>query len=240
MTLPAAARQLAPAALAALLAGCSAVDRAPGRPTFEVLVSRTPDPAATVRAGELEPMGAGRQRWQRTDATEPFEVRTEPVGEGVTRTDPRGTRTLRVTPDGSVGLVSQRDAADGAMTIFDPPLPLAPPALHAGEEPAASARITTERAGTRADDGGHANRTVRIAAVERIRTPLGEFDAVRVDAVFAMKMAFASLRRETSTWIRPGDGPVAVRSDERILVMGIVPRNTAETRVRLPGGGGAP
>ena len=59
-------------------------------------------------------------------------------------------------------------------------------------------------------------------------------EAVRVDAALTMKVPFASLRRETSTWVRPGTGPVAVRSDERVLVMGIVPRNRSETRVRLP------
>ncbi len=229
-----------PTALAAALAGCSSPGAAAGRPMLEVLVSRAPDPGTAVRGSELEPVAEGRERWQLVDAPAGFEVRTEAAGDGIIRTDPRGTRALRAGADGSVSLVSQHDAADDSMTIFEPPLVLAPASLRTGEEPAADARVTTDRSGTRKDDAGSATRTVRVAAIERIRTPLGEFDAVRVDAVFSMKVPFASMRRETSTWVRPGDGPVAVRSDERILVMGIVPRNTAETRVRLPGGGGAP
>jgi hypothetical protein len=142
--------------------------------------------------------------------------------------------------DGAVSLERQRDATDGAVLVFTSPLLLAPARLAPGEEPASTSGIVTEREKARDNDGGRAQRTMRIASVDRLRTPLGEFEAVRVDATLAMKVPFASLRRETSTWVRPGIGPVAVRSDERVLVMGVVPRNRTETRVRLPEGGGAP
>ena len=233
-----AAARLAAAAAATALSACAGSGTS--APEFTVLASRAPDAATALEAAELEPSRAGSARWQRTDARESFEVRTGREGNAVVRTEPRATRELAVAADGTVVLVAQRDAADGARTVFEPPMAIAPALLRAGEEPTASSAVSTERPGVKRDEAGDAHRSVRIASLDRVRTPLGEFDAVRVDAVFSMKVPFASMRRETSTWVRPGDGPVAVRSDERILVMGIVPRNTAETRVRLPGGGGAP
>ena len=234
--------RLAPiATLLLAAAGCAGTGgAAAARPEFTVVSSRSPGPDVVLEAAAVEPARPGTERWQRTDRDAGFEVRTSVEGAAMTRTDPRGTRLIERTADGALALREQRDAADGSATAFGPPLTLAPATLRAGEEPAFAARITAVRAGLASDDGGSARRTVRIASVDRVRTPLGEFDAVRVDAVLDMKLPFASMRRETSTWVRPGDGPVAVRSDERILVMGIVPRNTAETRVRLPGGGGAP
>jgi hypothetical protein len=152
------------------------------------------------------------------------------------RIDPADERTLRRAADGAVSLVSQRDRSDGAVTAFDPPLELAPAALAAGAERHVESRaVVTRRAGG-SSDGGSATRTVRLAAVDRVRTPLGTFDAPRVDARFELDVPFARLTRQTSTWIRPGDGPVAVRSEERILVMGIVPRQRRSIRVRLPDG----
>jgi hypothetical protein len=232
------------AAAAALVAagGCAMAPGA-GRPapvTLEVLTSRAPDPATALSAAELEPTAPGASPWQVIGTDARFTMRIEALPGGATRTDPAGTRSMEVGPDGSVALRSQADAADGAETAFAPPLMLAPARLRAGEEPAAESRLTTRRAGVGGDDAGSARRTLRIASVDRVRTPLGEFDAIRVDAVLTMKLPFASMTRQSSTWVRAGVGPVAVRSDERILVMGIVPRNTAETRVRLPGGGGAP
>lgn len=212
----------------------------PARPAFEVLSSRAPSAGDALAAGELEPLEAGSARWQRIEGGEPFEVVTEGTAPRFTRTDPVATRTLARGEDGSVTLERQRDAADGAVLVFTAPLVLAPARIAPGEEPSCASGVITERDAARDNDGGRAQRSMRIASVDRVRTPLGEFEAVRVDATLSMKVPFASLRRESSTWVRRGTGPVAVRSDERVLVMGVVPRNRSETRVRLAAPGAAP
>lgn len=234
------------AAAALLLGACAARQdplapaAAPAGPAFEVLSSRAPAAADALRADELEPLVPGTVRWQRTGGGAPFEVVTEGAAPRFTRTDPVASRTLVRGEDGAVTLERQRDASDGAVLAFTAPLVLAPARLAPGEEPSCASGVITERDAARDNDGGRAQRSMRIASVDRVRTPLGEFDAVRVDATLSMKVPFASLRRESSTWVRRGDGPVAVRSDERVLVMGVVPRNRTETRVRLAAPGGAP
>jgi hypothetical protein len=224
-------------AAALTLAGCDTTPAASTPPaTFEVLGSAAPGAELAIDATMLEPMTPGVARWQVVGAGE-LAVTTEATADGATRTEPRAVRTLSRAPDGAVLLDSQTDVADGSTTRFDPPVVLAPGVLRTGEEPACGSAVITERGELR-DRDGSAQRSLRIAATDRVRTPLGEFEAIRVDSVFAMKMKYASLRRETSTWVRPGVGPVAVRSEERILVMGVVPRKTSETRVLLPGTGG--
>ena len=221
--------------------GCVAAERAQPvepRDPFEVLSTADAPSGTTVAAAELEPAAVGAATWEDVDTGARFEVRTEAaaVPACTVRIDPADERTLRRAADGAVSLVSQRDRSDGAVTAFDPPLELAPAALAAGAERHAESRaVVTRRAGG-SSDGGSATRTVRLAAVDRVRTPLGTFDAPRVDARFELDVPFARLTRQTSTWIRPGDGPVAVRSEERILVMGIVPRQRRSIRVRLPDG----
>ena len=232
---------LAAAALgaAAPLAGCeSAPVVAPPRAAFEVIGSSPATADLSVDAATLEPVVAGTSRWQVVGGGE-VAVTTATTPDGATRTEPRSVRTLGRAADGGVLLEAQTDAADGSTTRFDPPIVLAPGVLRAGEEPASGAAVITER-GEMRDREGSAQRSLRIAAIDRVRTPLGEFDAIRVDSVFSMKMKYASLRRESSTWVRAGTGPVAVRSEERILVMGVVPRRTSETRVLLPSAGGVP
>jgi hypothetical protein len=212
---------------------------APARASFEVLSSREPSPGAALGAADCEPLAARSERWATVDATKAptfVDVTYEQDGERVVRRDAAGTRVLVRTAEGSVALAEQTDASDGSTVRFTPPLLLAPARLAAGDRPAAESQADTSKAGAADRDPGRAQRSMHLAAAERVRTPLGEFDALRVDATFTMKVPFASMRRETSTWVVPGRGPVATRSDERILVMGIVPRNRAETRVLIPGG----
>jgi hypothetical protein len=221
--------------------GCVAAERvqpAEQHDPFEVLSTADAPSGTAVAAAELEPVAVGTAAWEDVDTGARFEIRTEagPEPASAVRIDAADERTLWRAADGAVSMVSQRDRADGAVTSFDPPLELAPATLAAGIEHRAESRAAVTRRGGGSSDGGRATRTARLAAVDRVRTPLGTFDAPRVDVRFELDVPFARLTRQTSTWVRPGDGPVAVRSEERILVMGIVPRERRSIRVRLPEG----
>lgn len=219
-------------------AGAGPAGAAPERaPAFTLLSSRPVPPGTTLRAEELEPLAERTARWSGAEGGDGFEIRTWATEDGTRRADPRGERSMARAADGSIALRWQRDAGDGSGTAFEPPLLLAPAELRDGERASGRSSVRTMRAGVPEHDDGSALREVRIASLDRVRTPLGEFDAFRVDAVLTMKVPFASMRRETSTWVRAGEGPVAVRSEERILVMGVVPRNSSELRVLLPRGG---
>lgn len=229
------------AGVAALAAGCASaerVERAEPRDPFEVLSTADAPEGTVVTAADLEPTAKGLTTWEDVTTGVRFEIRTDaaPDAARAVRTDPADERTLSRAADGAVSMVSQRDRSDGAVTAFDPPLELAPATLAAGAEHRAESRAEVTRRAGGSSDRGRATRTARLAAVDRIRTPLGTFDAPRVDVRFELEVPFASLTRQTSTWIRPGAGPVAVRSEERILVMRVMPRERRSIRVRVPDG----
>ena len=244
-SITAACTAIACAAIASLLGACASAEAVtavpPGTPAFEVL-RQSPAPAdATVRSQDAEPLAEGTSHW----ATLPERAggrpavhaeRTERTPDGRwTRTADDGVRTLARDAEGTVRLLSQRDTKDGSTTDFRPPLAIAPPELGAAVDFASEATVGVTRGTVAEPDAGKAQRTVRLAGLDRVRTPMGEADALRTETTFTMKVPFASLRRDTTTWVVRGTGPVAVRVDERVLVMGVVPRDRHETRVRLPG-----
>jgi hypothetical protein len=235
---------IAGAAIAALLGACASAEAVqavpPGTPAFEVL-RQAPAPAdAAVRSQDAEPLVEATSYWatlpDRPGARPAFHAeRTERTPDGRwVRTAEDGVRTLGQDIDGTVRLLSQRDAKDGATTEFRPPLAIAPPELGAAADFASEAVVGVTRGTVTEPNAGRAQRSVRLTGLDRVRTPMGEADALRTETTFTMKVPFASLRRDTTTWVVRGTGPVAVRVDERVLVMGVVPRDRHETRVRLP------
>lgn len=211
---------------------------------FTVLSERAPQADAQVPSSNLEPTRATIERWGVVGEVTAFEVRMSVTGnednERWSRSEPAATRVMGRSKAGEVTLVEQTDSSDGSTTRFLQPLVLAPTVLRAGEECTSTSVVVTLRGNAIDNEGGRAQRSMKLASEDRIRTPLGELSALRIDSVFTMKVPFASMRRETSTWIRAGDGPVAIRSVEKILVMGVVPRSRSETRVRLPATGMTP
>jgi hypothetical protein len=211
-----------------------------GEPAFTVLRSGPVPADAEVRATDAEPLATGTVRWAilpegTTGRAATRTERTERAADGRwMRTADEGTRTLAQDADGTVRLVRQQDAKDGSVTEFRPPLAIAPPALGAAADFASDAAVGVTRGAVAEPDAGKAQRTMRLAGLDRVRTPLGEWDALRVETTFTMKVPFASLRRDTVAWVARGRGPIAVRLDERVLVMGIVPRDRHEMRVRMP------
>ncbi len=211
---------------------------------FAVLSERPPQTDAQVLSSNVEPTRATIERWGVVGEATAFEVRMSVTGnednERWTRSEPSATRVMARSKTDEVTLIEQTDSSDGSTTRFLQPLVLAPAVLRAGEECTSTSVVVTVRGDAVDNEGGRAQRSMKLASEDRIRTPLGECNALRIDSVFTMKVPFASMRRETSTWVRAGDGPVAIRSVEKILVMGVVPRNRSETRVRLPATGLTP
>ncbi len=236
------------AAVACALGACAATDAgagaATGNPSFTVLRTGTAPADAALRGTDVEPLSPGSVRWgilpERADARPALHVeRTARTADGRwARTTEDGVRTLAQDADGTVRLVRQTDAKDGSTTEFRPPLAIAPPTLGAVADFASDAAVDVTRGTVAEPNAGKAQRTMRIAGLDRVRTPLGESDALRIETTFTMKVPFASLRRDTTTWVVRGTGPVAARIDERVLVMGVVPRDRHETRVRMPAGAG--
>ncbi len=141
---------------------------------------------------------------------------------------------LRRGNDGELLLVAVEAPNDKAISIFTPPLILAPRQMHMDEIFASSSSMRVDWI----DDGGERDRgvgerTTRIVRAERIRTPLGEFQTMRVETKFEAVLRFAKAQRSTTLWIAAGIGPVAEEWHGRVTVMGIQISNDLGIAIRI-------
>lgn len=141
---------------------------------------------------------------------------------------------LRRGNDGELLLVAVEAPNDKAISIFTPPLVLAPRQMHMDEIFASSSSMRVDWI----DDGGERDRgvgerTTRIVRAERIRTPLGEFQTMRVETKFEAVLRLAKAQRSTTVWIAAGIGPIAEEWRARVTVMGIQVSNDVGTAIRI-------
>lgn len=211
------------------------------RPIVEIRGAAQP---ASIAAEDLALTAVGGTRWQRVDAqwrpltTPPVELVTSTVDEGDAGRRVEGIDDsidfLAFRADGSLQLRRTESVGDDARTTFDPPLLLAPRTLSTdGDfESNASMRVASLTK-QRERDKGSANRTVRVVRGERVRTPIGEWDATVVESVFSATLDMAVVTHRTSVWIVPGVGPVIERWESTVKVLGVpVPRDRG-TAVRI-------
>lgn len=136
--------------------------------------------------------------------------------------------------NGDISLVAVEAPNDQAISIFTPPLILAPRQMHMGEIFASSSSMRVDWMDDRGErDRGIGERTTRIVGAEKVRTPLGEFQTMRVETKFEALLRFAKAQRSTTLWIAAGIGPVAEEWHGRVTVMGIPISNDVGTAVRI-------
>ena len=209
---------------------------------FEIL-STASVPFAVDASDQIAPMGAN-WTWQRVDANgratgDPviatLGVSTELHGGMWMVPMIDGDREfLRRGNDGDLLLVAVEAPNDKAISIFTPALVLAPRQMHMDEIFASSSSMRVDWM----DDGGERDRgvgqrTTRIVRAERIRTPLGEFQTMRVETKFEAVLRFAKAQRSTTVWIAAGIGPVAEEWHGKVTVMGIQISNDVGTAIRI-------
>ncbi len=136
--------------------------------------------------------------------------------------------------NGDISLVAVEAPNDQAISIFTPPLVLAPRQMHIGEIFASSSSMRVDWMDDRGErDRGIGERTTRIVRAENVRTPLGEFQTMRVETKFEALLRFARAQRSTTLWIAAGIGPVAEEWQGKVTVMGIPISNDVGTAVRI-------
>ncbi len=136
--------------------------------------------------------------------------------------------------NGDISLVAVEAPNDQAISIFTPPLVLAPRQMHMNEIFASSSEMRVNWMDDRGErDRGIGERTTRIVRAERIRTPLGEFETMRVETKFEAVLRYAKVQRSTTLWIAADIGPVAEEWRGQVSVLGIPISNDAGTAVRI-------
>jgi hypothetical protein len=191
-------------------------------------------------ASDLLPPAPQSQRWRVADGPDEgagVERMITTGGESGQVEDRWGSRRsylLTLGSDGSLVMPSTISHEDAAVTTFDPPLVLAPPRLVAGApfNSASEMRVVDGGALHRVRQEGRAERSIIVEGVQRVRTPLGDFTALRVRVQFSATLQLATARDVVILYVAPGVGVIAEEREERIRALGFVNRSRRTTMVR--------
>lgn len=213
---------------------------------------RAIDPAfAGVPAGELLPLGATIERWRVVAGDglgREFERHRGPSSEpGAVVSDRWGDeQTYELAPAAEApaqsgglagGIVMPITIAHGdrAVTLFDPPLALAPAVLRFGAPLRSEARMKVVDEGDRSklQHSGRAERTLTLVDKVAIETPMGSFEAFRIRIDFRATLQLATASEVATQYVVPGLGVVAEERIERVNAIGFINRTTKRTIVRI-------
>lgn len=195
----------------------------------------------SIRADDLLPGHDGIERWRSIDgvlAPEGFEIATAPssivAGARATRTADLETAHWVRGPDGSVALDRVDSHPDRTTSLFEPALQLAPASLDAQVDLTATssmravltARPESER------DRGTAHRTLRYDRDERVRW-MGEEARVKVvEIAFTAELGSAKVTRTSQQWVLPGEGVIAERWHETLVILKLFTKESGQFAVR--------
>jgi hypothetical protein len=229
-----------------LVLGCRSAAKherdAPAKPQILVLLEQIPARGA-LAAGDFGLMRAGTPRFVVLDnhgdverTIELTAAMTDRFEAGFSLSEP-GVRTefYREDDQGNIVMTAVHEAKDGAISLFEPPLVVAYRELPAQVKRTSKAamRVMDAQDPTRQREQGRATRSMVYAADQRIRTPLGEFIAKRVEIHFRADLSLAKADERTTLFIVPAPGPgnVAQRSSEEVKVLGAFGRTQQRTLV---------
>ncbi|MBI1304634.1 MAG: hypothetical protein GC172_12750 [Phycisphaera sp.] len=172
---------------------------------------------------------SGERRTVSVVAADDGTLRLEEAGDaGVERS------VLRRRADGGLTLLSVDTPSEDSRSVFEAGLTYAPEELVPGAtvESASPMRVfllSTQRERST----GRAKRSMRIAGTARVDLSGEELEVTVVETEFTARLDAARAERRATLYIVPGEGVVAERWEERIVVMGIFPRTSAETTVTI-------
>jgi len=180
-------------------------------------------PAQTLRV-ELKATPPGSADWRTAQRSE---FRAEKPGgpETLARVD-----SLIRTADGSIAMPRQTNQAENVEVIFDPPLIVLPASLKPGVPFVQSTTMTVHPIDkpTKVRAKGTVKQTITLEGRDRIRTPAGEFDAVKILSVFEADLGSTAVNNRTEQWLAEGAGLVAERRSERTTLVGVRIRSKDE------------
>lgn len=217
-----------------------AIEVAPG---FTII--RTAPAARTISGEDLQTRAGPEITWRMLAASgsgattgESMLMRTlpSPADPAVTLVEEGDAQTLHLTGVGGPMIAMTRTDAhrEGSVSRFEPALLVGRAEIMPGStvEGTASMIVNSMEGAGRERDRGTATRRLQSVSDETIRTPLGELQCTRVEIEFRATLRFAEATVRTTRWIVPGVGPVAEQEHERILVLGLIPRDSTRVMVR--------
>ncbi len=198
-----------------------------------------------VKAEDLVPGHAGEEVWNdvaSSGSPRAFTLVTTPsTRSGATSatlaaTAESGLETMlwSVSADGAVLLHAVDSHPDGATSLFDPPLLLAPIALAAGTEVSVESRMKIVGIANPdwQRDKGVGSRTVRYDHDEQIAWRGVSRRAKVVEVHFVAALGSAKADKTSTLWVVPGEGIVAERWQEKITILKVFTKSSEQFVVR--------
>jgi hypothetical protein len=146
------------------------------------------------------------------------------------------TEYLSRDDDGGIRLHAVHDETEHALTLFEPPLLLAPSLLQPGEpvESEAKMRILDARDRGKQRERGAATRTMTYTHDARLQVGQREVVAAQLEIHFTADLRFADADERTTMFVTRDGGLIVQHSEEKVTILGAFPRTRQRTLVRGP------
>jgi hypothetical protein len=137
-----------------------------------------------------------------------------------------------VTEEGDLAMTAVIEHGENALTVFDPPLTIAPASLAPGESVTATARMRVLGTESRRQrESGTVTQKITYSGDQVVRTTLGRHVARRVTIEFQADLRLADVADNTVLLVVPELGAVIEFRAQNLIVLGVMPRRTERTLV---------
>jgi hypothetical protein len=143
------------------------------------------------------------------------------------------------TAGGGGAITTVETYGEDSRSVFEQPLRFAPARLVAGEShPCGSPMAVTLLSSGKPRASGTARRNLRISGEAEIDLHGERLRATVVEVEFVAELDAATARRVSELFVVEDRGIVAEQWRERLLILGVIPRNSRETLAIEPSKGG--
>jgi len=148
-------------------------------------------------------------------------------------------RFLLEPRDGGWAITTVETYGEDSRSVFEQPLRFSPARLVAGEShPCSSPMEVTLLSSGKPRASGTARRNLRISGEAEIDLHGERLHATVVEVEFVAELDAATARRVSELFVVEDRGIVAEQWRERLLILGVIPRNSRETLAIEPSKGG--
>ena len=198
---------------------------------------------------DIYPLRVGSYRWRVTvgDGAGSEFVRSRGPSDlyGATWCDQEAARRSeywRLEGSGDLSMPVDVEHDDSAVTLFDPPLVIAPAQLRPGEPftQEVSMRVMDSRHAQRLRDSGTGKSTMRYVQDVLLRTPLGKFSARHIEIEFEAELRMARALSKATLYVVPGLGPVVEERHDSVRLLKVPIRSSDQVRILVSAPGQLP
>lgn len=135
----------------------------------------------------------------------------------------RSAKFWSIDDQGDLLLHASIDHEEDALTLFKPPLVVAPKILDPNDnsETETPLRVVSDSNPAQKKESGDAKQTISHNGMVRIRTALGELDAMKILIDFEADMSVANATEKTELYVNEDHGIVAEKRTRKIKIFGL-------------------